>query len=107
MEGHEILKLNEDRLYLKLSTDIWYDTHKETMPKVGSVFLNGIVKEVLTYKEYLYRFPKSNKESFNEISENVIHKGFIRKISTDKQSYKTIVEYSVNPVNYTLDFQEE
>jgi hypothetical protein len=57
--NHEFLWLNEKRQYLLLDNDTWYDANLSYFYNVGDVFANCKVKEILTYEEYVSRYPET------------------------------------------------
>ena len=87
---HEILFLNSRRVYVKVG-DTWYDTHKDTYPKVGDGFLLGKIEEILDYESYKERFPDSKDEIYPHISDKTISGGYIRRVVDGT------VRYAINP----------
>lgn len=96
---HEILKLNNSRAYV-LVNDTWYDTHADLSPKVGQNFLNGQIKEILSYEDYTKRFPESKNETYEYVSEKTVSGGYIRRVVDG------MVKYAVNPVTPKGDLFE-
>ena len=87
---HEILQLNSKRAYVRVQ-DTWYDTHRETYPKVGDAFLIGRVEEVLDYDTYTATYPESKDEIYPYIIDKTNHGGWIRRVEDG------MVKYAVNP----------
>jgi len=84
----------------------WYDTNskfvEEGLIKIGDVFLNGMVTKILTYENYIKKFPES-VATYDEFSAITDHKGYIRKVHDTKMQgvgfdmwYVPEVKYAVN-----------
>jgi hypothetical protein len=84
----------------------WFDTNnkfvEEKMLKVGDIFLNGRIIKMLSYDDYIKKFPESIA-TYDEVSASTDHKGYIRKVNQTKMQgtgfdmwYIPEVKYSVN-----------
>lgn len=59
--NHEFLWLNNKRQYLLLDNGTWYDASVNFVYKPGDLFLTGKVQEILSYEDYIDRFPEVQK----------------------------------------------
>lgn len=94
---HEILYLNENRVYVRVG-DTWYDTNKEFDPKVGAPFLLGKISEVLTFDDYISLYPGSTKEIFQTVNDSVNMDGSIRAAinkRVSRFSWVKMVKYGI------------
>ena len=87
---HEVLFLSSKRAYVRVG-DTWYDTTRESNPRVGESFLIGKIEEVLDYETYTKNYPESKQEIYNEVTDKTISGGYLRRV-VDK-----MVKYAVNP----------
>ncbi len=92
---HEVLFLNSSRAYV-LVEDTWYDTTKESNPRVGESFLLGRIEKVLDYETYTKKYPESKQEIYNEVSDKTISGGYLRRVIDG------MVKYAVNPATPTV-----
>lgn len=131
--NHAILKLDSSRAYVLVESNVfenvvdknsewkvkitgteetWFDTPKmyveESITKVGDKFLAGKIRKILSYDDYMKKYPDTISR-FDEVNEETDHKGFIRTVgasrmktnSYDNWSIET-VQYAVNPLRYTM-----
>jgi hypothetical protein len=131
--NHAILKLDNRRAYLLVEHNVfnneknhkgewkivpvgtdqtWYDTHvsfiDEKVTKVGDTFLKGKITKIISYDDYVKKFPEVTPK-FEEVNEETEHTGFIRKVGAsrmktnayDNWSVETVL-YAVNPLRYTM-----
>jgi len=92
---HEVLFLNSSRAYV-LVEDTWYDTTKESNPRVGESFLLGRIEKVLDYETYTKKYPESKQEIYNEVTDKTISGGYLRRVVDG------MVKYAVNPAAPTV-----
>lgn len=92
---HEVLFLKPSRAYV-LINDTWYDTHKDTNPKVGESFLVGKIEEVLDYETYKSKYPESKQEIYDQVTDKTITGGYLRRVVDN------MVKYGVNPAMPTV-----
>ncbi len=92
---HEVLFLNSSRAYV-LVEDTWYDTTRESNPRVGESFLLGRIEKVLDYETYTKKYPESKQEIYNEVSDKTISGGYLRRVIDG------MVKYAVNPATPTV-----
>jgi hypothetical protein len=92
---HEVLFLNSSRAYV-LVEDTWYDTTKESNPRVGESFLLGRIEKVLDYETYTKKYPESKQEIYNEVTDKTISGGYLRRVVNG------MVKYAVNPATPTV-----
>jgi hypothetical protein len=86
---HEVLFLNSNRAYV-LIEDTWYDTTRDSNPRVGDSFLIGKIEKVLDYETYRKKYPESNQEIYREVTDKTISGGWIRR------TVDGIVKYAIN-----------
>lgn len=87
---HEILYLNKKRAYV-LVNDTWYDTSADFNLKADQKFLTGKIEEVLSYEDYVEKYPESREEIYPYVSDKTISGGYIRRVLDN------MVKYGVNP----------
>jgi len=87
---HEVLFLNSKRAYV-LVNDTWYDTTKDSNPRVGESFLIGKIEEVIDYETYKEKYPESKQEIYSEVTDKTISGGYLRRVIDG------MVKYAVNP----------
>jgi hypothetical protein len=92
---HEVLFLNSKRAYV-LVNDTWYDTTKESNPRVGESFLIGKIEEVIDYETYTKKYPESKQEIYSEVTDKTISGGYLRRVVDG------MVKYAVNPATPTV-----
>ena len=92
---HEVLFLNSNRAYV-LVGDTWYDTTKESNPRVGESFLVGKIEKVLDYETYTKKYPESKQEIYSEVADKTISGGWLRR------TVDGMVKYAINPATPTV-----
>jgi hypothetical protein len=92
---HEVLFLKPSRTYVRVD-DTWYDTHRDSNPKIGQGFLIGKIEEVLDYEKYTKKYPESKQEIYNEVTDKTISGGWLRR------TVDGMVKYAVNPATPTV-----
>ena len=92
---HEVLFLNSSRTYV-LVQDTWYDTTKESNPRVGDSFLLGKIEKILDYESYTKKYPESKQEIYSEVTDKTISGGWLRR------TVDGMVKYAVNPATPTV-----
>ena len=92
---HEVLLLNSNRAYV-LVDNTWYDTTRDSNPRVGDSFLIGKIEKVLDYEAYTKKYPESKQEIYNEVTDKTISGGWLRR------TVDGIVKYAVNPATPTV-----
>jgi hypothetical protein len=92
---HEVLFLNSSRAYV-LVDNTWYDTTKESNPRIGEPFLLGRIEKVLDYETYTKKYPESKQEIYNEVTDKTISGGYLRRVVGG------MVKYAVNPATPTV-----
>ena len=91
---HQALFLNSNRAYV-LVDDTWYDTTRDSNPRVGDSFLIGKIEKVLDYETYTKKYPESKQEIYNEVTDKTISGGWLRR------TVDGMVKYAVNPATPT------
>jgi len=92
---HEVLFLNLNRAYV-LVDNTWYDTTRDSNPRVGDSFLIGKIEKVLDYENYTKKYPESKQEIYNEVTDKTISGGWLRR------TVDGMVKYAVNPATPTV-----
>ena len=92
---HEVLFLNSNRAYV-LVDNTWYDTTRDSNPRVGDSFLIGKIEKVLDYETYTKKYPESKQEIYNEVTDKTISGGWRRRTVDGR------VKYAVNPATPTV-----
>lgn len=92
---HEVLFLNPSRAYV-LVNGTWYDTTRDSNPRVGESFLIGKIEKVLDYETYTKKYPESKQEIYNEATDKTISGGYLRRVVDG------MVKYAVNPAMPTV-----
>lgn len=92
---HQALFLNLNRAYV-LVDNTWYDTTRDSNPRVGDSFLIGKIKKVLDYETYTKKYPESKQEIYNEVTDKTISGGWLRR------TVNGMVKYAVNPATPTV-----
>ena len=92
---HEVLFLNSNRAYV-LVDNTWYDTTRDSNPRVGDSFLLGKIEKVLNYETYTKKYPESKQEIYNEVTDKTISGGWLRR------TVDGMVKYAVNPATPTV-----
>jgi hypothetical protein len=92
---HEVLFLNPNRAYV-LVDNTWYDTTRDSNPRVGDSFLLGKIEKVLDYEAYTKKYPESKQEIYNEVTDKTISGGYLRRVVDG------MVKYAVNPATPTV-----
>ena len=92
---HEVLFLSSNRAYV-LVDNTWYDTTRDSNPRVGESFLLGKIEKVLDYEAYTKKYPESKQEIYNEVTDKTISGGYLRRVVDG------MVKYAVNPATPTV-----
>jgi hypothetical protein len=86
----------------------WYDTNvkfvEEKMLKVGDIFLNGRIVKMLSYDDYIKKFPESIA-TYDEVSASTDHKGYIRKVNQTKMQSKGFDMWYIPEVKYSVNMK--
>jgi hypothetical protein len=89
--------------------ETWYDSRSEFEHQVGDLFLNGHIKEVLTYDQYVAKLEKekvSVSEMLEEVSERTGHRGFIRKVVDDLRRGRPFERWYISEVHHGVDVRD-
>lgn len=93
---HEIMFLNSKRQFLLLDNNTWYDANQSFSYSEGDSFLNGKVKQVMTYEEYIDNFPEVNKVELKSVPSDFSSAIFMRCVKNG------VVTYNYDPKKQTL-----